>query len=894
MANSETANLLTAEVDNLVRHGDDSDDDGLDDGSETAETYDELYLDVEQDAEEETAKVHAGELKILHGAGNSKLKRTFACPDLMKDWYDEDLTTQLVAEELLLRTMADDFNAAQALDMLQHRYTVDYGRRSSGSKPASQADEYYPTFHLDMISVVGQPLRPIVHRSSFFDNVDFTFRHWQARYSSKHAVSSLPFELTNRTFRLATGASRELWFVVMHPLRPEALELPTPRAAARSRGHLAGSRERSAMRRHHAEALAEYIKDLFLDGALIGEGVEPSWALGDRRSQNISFEKWSEFQALFMDKWPAFAQLHAYDQFWGDHQPAFHAYDHGANIKIEVTGALKDLPREARLRTDEDGSGSDSDNESSEGSEDEDEEGSLFVRERRSGSETAQNGERGISNDEEFPAPANQVDEANRELYTDGLEQLRVELEKKYNLEHIAQISYAIAADIHGLEGSSTDGDQSGDDAEQEPKEAICLLADRSRVAAQYSSAREATFYPLAFHPRYGNFTSKKPPHFLNDLYAVMRDNMSLENDGHDVLNFDGGFQGYNSGVKRTVRHRAEDLLARKGTATAALTLPPSEVSRSPAPVQAKNGRLLREIRGERTPGRPRSSTPFAREYERIRAAIAQEEIAFRMEQVVTVRVSRLVPSRRTFFNVLKPIFQIMRFFLKEPDKYTKILRRFPPSIFPGILCSFARLFEVAFGEMERRFRAKGAEGLDLALCESIAVLDRLGNYCFTGDPRVLPSTVLGPLVTMESIRKGAWPFISPEMLDFRGVGGSMNMGRWPRSKDKQNRPILLHVAALGYHYGALVAANRHSEMWFGQLSGKGIHDLRKAVRFLEELFREIWIPQTVAFVALQLRRKLNRGVRSGKSPEVHARQAEQMSTLLGSWEMDKEPFGKE
>lgn len=86
-------------------------------------------------------------------------------------------------------------------------------------------------------------------------------------------------------------------------------------------------------------------------------------------------------------------------------------------------------------------------------------------------------------------------------------------------------------------------------------------------------------------------------------------------------------------------------------------------------------------------------------------------------------------------------------------------------------------------------------------------------------------------------------------MLDFRGVGGSMNMVHWPRSKDKQNRPILLHVAALGYHYGALDVANRHSQVWFGQISGKGIRDLRKAAQFLEELFREIWIPQTVAFV---------------------------------------------
>lgn len=75
MANNEAAECSMIEVDNLVRHGDDSDDDGLD-GLETAESYDEFYLDVEHGAEEEKAKVHGGELKILHGAGSSKLKRS--------------------------------------------------------------------------------------------------------------------------------------------------------------------------------------------------------------------------------------------------------------------------------------------------------------------------------------------------------------------------------------------------------------------------------------------------------------------------------------------------------------------------------------------------------------------------------------------------------------------------------------------------------------------------------------------------------------------------------------------------------------------------------------------------------------------------------------------------
>jgi hypothetical protein len=185
-----------------------------------------------------------------------------------------------------------------------------------------------------------------------------------------------------------------------------------------------------------------------------------------------------------------------------------------------------------------------------------------------------------------------------RELYSEGLETLRQELERKYKLENVLQLSYAIAADINCLDGSSGTHAPGG---HQEDKEALCLLADRSRIAAAYGSTRDTTFYPLAFHPRYGNFSSKKPPGFLDDLLTVIRDNMSVQNDGRDVVSF-GSSQGYSSGLKRAFRHRKDDLLAMKGTATAALTMSPSEVGRSPAHVRAKNERLLRELRGERTP----------------------------------------------------------------------------------------------------------------------------------------------------------------------------------------------------------------------------------------------------------------------------------------------------
>lgn len=170
------------------------------------------------------------------------------------------------------------------------------------------------------------------------------------------------------------------------------------------------------------------------------------------------------------------------------------------------------------------------------------------------------------------------------------------------------------------------------------------------------------------------------------------------------------------------------------------------------------------------------------------------------MEQVLSVNVRRMLPEHRTFAMVLYPIFGLMRFFLREKDEYLGMLRQFPPVAFPGVLAGFARVFELALGEMEARFCADGSEGPCLALSEGVAALDRLGNFCFTGDPIVLPLRVLRPLKTMDSLREGAWPFISPDMLDFREGSGYTNLRQWPRNENR--RPLLMHVASLAFHYG--------------------------------------------------------------------------------------------
>jgi hypothetical protein len=105
----------------------------------------------------------------------------------------------------------------------------------------------------------------------------------------------------------------------------------------------------------HARALllASYIKDIFLCGELLGEGVEPRWALGGAEAQMIAFDKWVTFQTRFMEGWEEFIEglsVCGGDTFWLDHQPAFHAYDYGANIKIEINEEIANLEQETVIR----------------------------------------------------------------------------------------------------------------------------------------------------------------------------------------------------------------------------------------------------------------------------------------------------------------------------------------------------------------------------------------------------------------------------------------------------------------------------------------------------------------------------------------------------------------
>ncbi|KAK2741390.1 hypothetical protein CKAH01_18504 [Colletotrichum kahawae] len=69
-------------------------------------------------------------------------------------------------------------------------------------------------------------------------------------------------------------------------------------------------------------------------------------------------------------------------------------------------------------------------------------------------------------------------------------------------------------------------------------------------VAWMFPSSRNYTFYPQAFHPKYGNFSASRPPAFLDPLCTAMRGNISDCNDSANMLSF-SYFQGY-SNIKRS------------------------------------------------------------------------------------------------------------------------------------------------------------------------------------------------------------------------------------------------------------------------------------------------------------------------------------------------------
>jgi hypothetical protein len=778
------------------------------------------------------------------------------------------------APKFIDKTLHPDFEPADALRMLQVKHTIDFGSKRSGGRAAKPTDNFYPQFFLDFLSIVGKPGRPISRRDgALFDNVTVTFQRWGAPYGAKH-VSGISFDLTGRTFRIAKAATREVWFIVMHPVSAE-MELPRSAADGRRREGRAGGA--SGMPVSLARQLSSYITSVFEAGELLGEGVESCWRPGSPHSQCMTSAKWAVFQGMFMDGWAAWAATHGAASFWRQHTPAFHAYDYGANIGIEVSPRLYDLPRERHDPASDDSDRDEDEGDGESGGEDDGGisrgVGGLFVGE----------GGGGGSPDPQSRAPGEghgtDHDEMIRE--NDGLRKLTEELQARFDLGSIGAVSYALAVCIN----SDTDGGAAGAGSTTR-----CLLVDRNKMAREFPHSRDWDFYPQAFHPVYGNVSSSTPPGFLASLTAAMRGNMSARNEGAEVLSF-GYFQGYTN-IKRSVRHSPNDLLATKGYATGALTVPTAEASGHHL-TRDKRERLLRIVRGQVTPEDPAASKPFARERRQIEVALEQEEVAYRLEQVVSLDVGRMTAEERTFGAVLQPIFQLMRFFLVEHDSYVHIFRSLPLTVFPRVMMAYARVFELALDEMERRYVQGGERGLDLPHSEAVAVVDRLGGYCFSGFWRHLPKTVLRPLGTVASLRSGAWPYVDPTMLDFGagvGSGASIDVRRWPRSAANE-RLVLLHTAQLRFHYNERIASSRESNVWFAILGEAAFRSQSAVADFVVELLRELWVPQTKSFVAQQLRRRLHEADRTEAAMPMTSAQMAACEAAIEAWDEAVDAF---
>lgn len=740
---------------------------------------------------------------------------------------------RLSANAFLRRTTAADLSSRQAISMLQHKYTFDFGSRASGSRHCMADDALIPTFHLDMIAIVGRPMKPIVHRSDrFFDNVTISFQNWAAPYRAKHVEGGIGFDLRHRTFRIASGSTRESWFIVMHP-GLAITDIDQPQA------EIEASIRNSALEDRHARFLAEYIKHVFLCEDLVGEGIEAAWRLGQSRCENITFNKWATFQYEFMAGWTEYVAARSVDPFWTENRPAFHAYDYGANIILDVTQQMETLDKEEPMQGVMDDYLSD--------------------------------GEEPAAPDSPTLDRAAEMDDA---LYTEGLRDLKAELEAKYDLENIWSMSYALAVDLYCLDGEAANMDAMD-------RAARCMLADRNAVMQEFSRQRDWTFYPVGFSPIYGNFAASQPPEFLKqNVLTVMRNNLSVRNEGVDALAC-GYFQAY-SNVKRSVRHRPDDLLAKKSLTTAVLSLPGAEMTSHH--IRTKHRQLEAQMKGMRTPEDRDQSRPFAREAQRVQAAIEGEDYGYRMEQVVSMQVSKLCDERRTFTTILHPIFQLMRFYLREPHHYRRILHTFAPEVYPGVLCGFSSLFDKAMVGLQEKSKLLKQNTCNVAIAEAAAAFDRMGSYLFSGSAKVVNNSIFRHLGTTDSLRYGGWPYVDPGVLNVQDDSASLNKARWPRRKDEQ--PALLHPAVLDFYYGKHIGATRQSNAWLRDFRGMEVAGRTNATNLLVDIFRHMWVPQTIEFVTRAVDRLSRRWIRASDTVRV-----DEATQLLEDWVETERPF---
>lgn len=793
-------------------------------------------------------------------------------------------------------------NATEAVRFIQTKRSVDYSISSwsldmnNGNRGRSRgrATRLLPAFFLDFLAVIGKPGQAVSRATESYplSSISISFKDWSAPYSSKHIKSMLDFSLIGRTFKVGADGLAMTWYIIF---------TPDPRAAyggqegddddlegshGRDRGQDqpgAGRRKKAtALRRHRAQRFARYFLDC-VSSTILGRGIEESWRLNGQETAQISLREWASLQEALLSGWAKFVRDNrTRDKFWEGVQLAFHAYGYGGNVCIDI-GEDTPVPDMEEVQEDEEG-GANTDDEYSSLNDDTEDEGSVTGASPRRGSpaqsvldefgdsESEVDGDdgvggarrsRGAPGAESAGSPGSRgarlMEFAAR---APGLQQLSSIIEAVFCLDAVHSVAYALAADINCLKDDRP----------------VCLLADFQAVEGEYQEGtRQAclTPYPLAFHPGFGNFTSAAPPDFIKDALEPVRLNMRRENDNDDIVAAEY-FQGY-SNIKKTVRFNPQDLLASKAIATAALALPATGPGVTPS-AKSTQQRLLARLRGESNPDAPRQAMPYAREASQLAKCIQESEFAFRMEQVITVSVAKMLPENRSAAAIFRPMAQLISLFLTAQDNYAGVLRAFNPKVFPGVLISYSRVFELITTSMLTQFENTKGRGLSIALGEAMAAVDRLGSFCFTGDRRVLPRAIFDYLGTAKSLKHHAFPYINHKMLGF-AARAHIDMDNWPGVRDKKVH--LLQAATLQFYYGKQVAAGREAEARV-KLIAINTHAVAD---FIKEVFKSHFIPEMCQFFAARTRKLLQKRRRGEALTAEQEADVQTAYAELGAWE---------
>lgn len=175
--------------------------------------------------------------------------------------------------------------------------------------------------------------------------------------------------------------------------------------------------------------------------------------------------------------------------------------------------------------------------------------------------------------------------------------------------------------------------------------------------------------------------------------------------------------------------------------------------------------------------------------------------------------------KHQNFGTVLRPLFQFMRFFLGEPKRYCKILRAFECILGSQRYSADSRgrsrpcswrwraIIKQASTQASVRPRAR-----------PIALMNRLAEFCFTGDPTVLRHSVIESFKTLPSIKMFGWPYDSGKLLNLRAGMGFIPPRRGGLAKPKgftEGRTEAPDHATRGlvFHIGSRVAADQYSHM---------------------------------------------------------------------------------